>query len=134
MSQGWNSRRDVDYSVIAHRCKHAEVIKFILKIHPLKSDFEFMRIVDSAIERNDIDLLKYLNRDGSIVNSSRSHYIVNYCEIAAKHGKLPILLWLREIGCHWSESVLSIADRYKYQSNEHLELWNYVKDHGPPWS
>lgn len=93
-----------------------------------------MQIVESAIERDDLELLKYLNRDASIVNSSKSHYIMNYCEIAAKFGKLDILLWMREIGCHWSSSILTIADRYKYQSNENLELWNYVKDHGPPWN
>lgn len=99
IGQGWNAQKDVDYVVIAQKCKSTLMIRHILKIQPLKHH-QYMRLVENIIERGDLDLLVHMNRDGSIAECSRSHFIVNFCVTAAKYGHLEILKWLREVRGH----------------------------------
>ena len=112
----------IGYCIQAIRDNNLDLLKTCCDKLKLDGDEMHMDVIDVAIIYNRLHFLNYLQ------DIDECPMCEEYCALAAKHGHIDILKWLRHNNCPWNRDTCSDASEYG-----HLELLKWARDNGCPW-
>ena len=82
---------------------------------------KYLEVCRSAIINSNIDILIFIKEKGFV-------YTENEFDIAAEHGCIRVMKWLRYINCPWNECTFEEAAKHG-----NLELVKWLHSVGCPW-
>ena len=103
----------------AARNGHVHVIQWLLERFPCDNK----ALYEGAVHERHFAILEWLVRRGILPTDC-----ARCCQLAAKHGDLALLQWLRRNHCPWNAKTC-----YAAASGGHLHVLQWARQEGCPW-